>query len=545
MYAVTVVTSSGGPPWGFRSMNHVVDNLPIMPATLLELLTTASSPGASAVLTAHQSTDSDLARLEEALVNWNPDCVYDDWYKVGAALHHESSGLQEGFQVWDRWSSKGKKYKGPDDLRPHWRSFSSQAGKRVVTGGFILQKATASADDFAIVAESDAARAPRHAPILNVVAAAIGADTFRTPPAAPEFLITELLPLEIGGLFGAGGIAKSTLMLIFAIHLVLGRPLWSFPVPRSGSVLVLSAEDGIERMRHRLYYIGQALGLTDDEMEKVGAGLHIEDLTGRNARLVEADERGNLSQTPFVDEVINTYKHAGIVLTVIDPTVYFGPGERYVNDGEAAIAQVAARFRREMACAVALVHHVGKANARAGASDQYVGRGGSALSDGLRWVWTLVAHTKDDGDLKAPAAVPAEAIREGRLLRLHIAKLTDAPRPAEPIWLLRSGFSFERVLQKVDAEQGRRDADMRRVCEFICEQLEQGIRYSVRSLEDEAKRLGIGRNDLRSLIREAQQRGTLIYRDLPESEQRGGLKQFLDPGVDSDDHPDVGLEGAE
>jgi hypothetical protein len=536
------------------SVPDIVSDLHPMPANLLELAFKVSSRGAlPAPETAFVESNVQEYPIEvvrEAIYQYiashSKDVDnYDDWIEVGMRLNKQTGGAAQGLKEWDDWSRTGKKYKGLDDLETHWNSFSSEPGKRTVGMDALIRQLPAKAEEFDIIDGAEDAKVRPRAPILNAVAAAIGADTFRTPPAAPEFLIPELLPLEIGGLFAAGGMSKTTLMLIVAIHIILCRLLWGFPISRHGGVLMLSAEDGIERMRHRLYKIGQALGLTDDEIEKAGAGLLVEDLTGRNARLVEADQHGNLTQTRFVDEVINTYKDTGLVLVVIDPTVYFGPGERYVNDGEAAVAQVAARFRREMGCAVALVHHVGKANARAGASDQYIGRGGSALSDGLRWVWTLVTHTKDDGEFKAPNSIPADAIREGRVLRLHVAKLTDAPRPADPIWLVRTGFSFDRVIPQMDAPEDRRKIGIQRICGFVREQLNQGIRYSARSLEDESKRLGIGRNDLRSLVREALQVGTLVYRDLPEAEQRGGLKQFLDPGDESVDDLNVGAEGAE
>jgi RecA-family ATPase len=493
-----------------------------------------------------------LDGLSRLLVNFDPNCSRDEWRDVGMALHYETGGSEEGLLLWDGWSQKATRigsdgrlvYWGLDHLKSQWLSFkdkSDNPGRRLITGAYLLARNVATPDEFDIEGvEVSAVRA--YSPVLNAVRATIGSDTFRTPQTAPQFLIPGFLPLEIGGVFGAGGMSKTTLMLVLAIHLILGRALWGFPIERRGKVLVLSAEDGIKRMRYRLYHIGQALGLNDDEMKEVGAGLYVEDLTGHNARLVEADARSNLSQTRFVNEVIDTYKDFGIVLVVIDPTVYFGPGERFINDGEAAIAQVAARFRREMGCAVALVHHVGKANARGKVSDQYAGRGGSALSDGLRWIWTLVTHTKDEGDFKAPLAVPAEALREGRLLRLHIAKLTDAPISSEPIWLVRNGFNFDRVMPQADAVEDRRELDIQRICSFLRQQKEQGVRYSASSLEDEVKRIGgIGRNELRSLVREGVQRGILAYRDLPKAEQRGGLKQFLDPADGSDDYVDVAV----
>jgi len=368
-------------------------------------------------------------------------------------------------------------------------------------------------------------------PLFDYGWAQVGASTFREPQPAPEFIAHQILPAEIGGLMAPGGVGKTTLLLDMSLRLILGRPLFGHEVLRPGPVLILTAEDGLERVKHRLHRLGQSLNLTDAEIEKLGDCLFVEDMTGLNARFVESDQYGNLSQTATVDRLIETYREAGLVLIVIDPTVFFGPGERFVNDAEAALAQVGARIRRKLKCAVIFVHHTGKANARGGVVDQYAGRGGSALPDGLRFVWVLATHVKDDEDFKAPSTVPSHVMAEGRLLRLHIAKLTDAPRPLAPIWLQRSGFGFEVVEPTTESTNDRRAADLDKLRAFLAGELEQGIRYSKRSVEDEATRLGMGRNVVRSLVNAGLQKGLLVYRDLPDG-GHGRFTHFIDPVVD-------------
>lgn len=53
----------------------------------------------------------------------DPDMGYDEWLKVGMALHQISQGSDDGFFVWDDWSSQGEKYTGSDLLRSKWDSF--------------------------------------------------------------------------------------------------------------------------------------------------------------------------------------------------------------------------------------------------------------------------------------------------------------------------------------------------------------------------------------------------------------------------------------
>ena len=65
------------------------------------------------------------AKVESALAMISPDCGYDDWIRVGMAIH---AALGEGaMAVWDHWSSRGSKYKGGKDIESHWRSFKPGA----------------------------------------------------------------------------------------------------------------------------------------------------------------------------------------------------------------------------------------------------------------------------------------------------------------------------------------------------------------------------------------------------------------------------------
>jgi hypothetical protein len=78
---------------------------------------------------------SDAAKLESALAMISPDVGYEEWLRVGMAIHAE---LGPGAaHVWDHWSSRGSKYKGGKDIESHWRSFKPGA----VTGGTLYHMA--------------------------------------------------------------------------------------------------------------------------------------------------------------------------------------------------------------------------------------------------------------------------------------------------------------------------------------------------------------------------------------------------------------------
>ena len=75
-----------------------------------------------------QLEDWDLDRvIQEVLPHLDPDSGYEDWLKVGAALHHQGAGDPEWLDAWDNWSSvSGKWVEGY--CADKWGSFSEQRG---------------------------------------------------------------------------------------------------------------------------------------------------------------------------------------------------------------------------------------------------------------------------------------------------------------------------------------------------------------------------------------------------------------------------------
>ena len=67
--------------------------------------------------------DIDTARrmVHESGIDLND---FNQWLKLGMALHHQFSGSEDGLQLWDELSSEApEKYKGPEDCRYRWGTF--------------------------------------------------------------------------------------------------------------------------------------------------------------------------------------------------------------------------------------------------------------------------------------------------------------------------------------------------------------------------------------------------------------------------------------
>lgn len=123
---------------------------PPMPEELLafwrsKLPTVAqSSPSSTA-------PSSDAAALRELIANRDPDASYDEWLRVGMALHYETRGSDSGLAVWNEWSSRGTKYKNRDDLAVRWRSFRLDVANPVTIAS-LRRESVARAEDFTPVA---------------------------------------------------------------------------------------------------------------------------------------------------------------------------------------------------------------------------------------------------------------------------------------------------------------------------------------------------------------------------------------------------------
>ncbi len=63
--------------------------------------------------------------LQVILSHLDADCGYDDWTAVGMAVHNETGGSDDGYALYDAWSSIGAKYVGPKATAAKWKSFRS------------------------------------------------------------------------------------------------------------------------------------------------------------------------------------------------------------------------------------------------------------------------------------------------------------------------------------------------------------------------------------------------------------------------------------
>lgn len=93
--------------------------------------TFSSNDGESALATNQRTIsksvsakNANLKLLRVVLSCLDADMGYFDWFRVCAGVSHESGGHEDGFELFDQWSSTGEKYRDSRETRSKWDSLS-------------------------------------------------------------------------------------------------------------------------------------------------------------------------------------------------------------------------------------------------------------------------------------------------------------------------------------------------------------------------------------------------------------------------------------
>ena len=107
-----------------------------LPVSLAPLVAAAPNwEPTSSASTHDREPDYDACR--RVLDDGDPDEDYDDWIRRLMAVHYESNGSEEGFRLALEWSSRGRKFRGEDEIRAKWASFGRYGGAPVTLRSFM------------------------------------------------------------------------------------------------------------------------------------------------------------------------------------------------------------------------------------------------------------------------------------------------------------------------------------------------------------------------------------------------------------------------
>lgn len=310
----------------------------------------------------------------QALKFISPDTLYDRWIKVGQALH-DGFG-EQGYFLWDKWSSLGAKYKGQADIDTHWKSFHQAGGVGIGTlfhfakeNGYKNYATGADFSDLIIENETRELLPPGLAPVSV-------SDVISNPSPAPAFVWDGYLPRGVVSMLGAhGGTGKSTVALMLCVAAALGRQLFGVNTVQCKTLFV-SLEDSALVVRHRLANICQKWFIDPTELE---GKLTIVDGT-EQPELFSADYRNAGSTTRTYREMSNLIKTGDIGLVVVDNASDAYGGDEIQRRQVRAFIRSLMEVIKPVNCALLLLAHVDKNTSRQGRAD-----GGEAYSGSTAW----------------------------------------------------------------------------------------------------------------------------------------------------------------
>ncbi|MGF6395045.1 AAA family ATPase [Pseudomonas plecoglossicida] len=335
-------------------------------------------------------------------------------------------------------------------------------------------------------------------------------DEIRKARLSPRVILDGLLYADVRTRIAAGGIGKTTLALFEAVTLALGRELWGRTPERPVRTLLVSREDARETLAARLCAIMAFMQLGGDERTQVLRNVMVLDLSGESFRLSAIERDVVVPHRENLDRLLDACREWKPDWIIFDPLVSFGVGESRVNDAEQGLIEAFRVLRNGLDCCVEGIHHTGKANARDKTADQYTGRGGSALADGCRMV--VVINPLDAGEWLKATGSPLHDTEQGLVMALP--KLSYNPRQ-EPVFIRRSGYSFEHVVPVIQTPVERTESNNRKVLDFITSEYVAGRKYSKDDLDTCTDKLDLTRTQIRAACTALKVSARVIYNSTP------------------------------
>jgi hypothetical protein len=211
-------------------------------------------------------------------------------------------------------------------------------------------------------------------------------DYLKIEPPPREYLFEGVLPAGIvGGLVAVGGTGKGNLIINLGLSLATGQKAGPLKPARKFKVLYVVDEDHQDELHRRVHAAGRVLWPDGSPPPEANNFIPISVMGKNLGPLMQLDATGNPANAPAFDWLSRTLENLqDVEVLIIDPKSKFYGLVENDNAHNAAwincLESLIARFK----ITILFSHHESKA--RAGSMDQASSRGGSALTDGCRWV---------------------------------------------------------------------------------------------------------------------------------------------------------------
>lgn len=322
---------------------------------------------------------------------------------------------------------------------------------------------------------AEEAEGSTHPKPLEVEQTAVGRFLDREPEPI-EYVFEEVLPAGIAAeIMAAGGTGKSFLMIGLGMSASAGEPILHkhLKPSRPHLVLYLAAEDPEPILHSRVYHTFEKLVPKgrSDLREQILRNFHVASAVGRVGPLMQLDG-GNPVKSQWWFWLYKTIEAmGGVDLLMLDPKSRLFGLEENTNDHNTAWIACLEEINRVFGCTTLFSHHVSKKSG--GALEQASSRGGSALTDGCRWVSNARALEEE--------RAKRFGVNSKEFIEFDVSKNNYSPHLPARLYFQRAEHG---VLVQANPEFDRIRDKARGLCEVLAEFGQDGTRFSRRDLRE-------------------------------------------------------------
>ncbi len=223
-----------------------------------------------------------------------------------------------------------------------------------------------------------------------------------TPPLPRTYVLEDLiLAVKVCVLAGIGGVSKTMLAMIWAVHIALGLP-WNGKRTLLGAVLLILGEEDKDEIERRFNAIAKALKLTKEQIELLQKRIRAFPMNGLDSRLTKQQE-GSLEGTTFSSEIIAATKtlkmESGVPvrLIILDHAGLIHGGEFNSREDVVQTMRQVNYIAQESTSAVLVLAHSPKASVGKDKADSTDVAGSTAWVDLSRFVGVLRPMDETEG----------------------------------------------------------------------------------------------------------------------------------------------------
>lgn len=379
----------------------------------------------------------------------NLDVHYDDWVRIGYAVHGATGGSPEGYELWSKWSQKSGKHDDAETLVT-WTRICSSPPTKIGAGSL-----------FYLAAQHGWARPKREQPpptdseeeYGTTRGAASGngtADSAHTDPEPTILAATPLADLDldhipprrwiygrelirgfVSVLGSPGGVGKTAFTMAVGFSVAAGRSLLApgdgvpdhKTVHKTGAVWFYNLEDPADEMKRR---VKATIMHHKVPLALVAERVFVDSARDRPLIVATQDDSGRMTATPDVPRLVAELKRRNISVLVVDPFKRSHTAEENDNGDMDFVMSLWSQVAHDADCAVWLVHHFRKGGT-GGDAESF--RGAVAISGAARVMSTLSPMSPEEAD---KLGVPKDKRRLH--VRLDNAKLNLAPAADTAEW---------------------------------------------------------------------------------------------------------------